>query len=186
MGRPLLLTPELVEQICASLASGNTLKDSALSVGIAEQTLSQWKTRANKEVKRLAEDPKAKPLRSEQIYLDFLEATSAAWTRATVFVVSSLFNDIRAGEVSAKDRMEFLARRDHEQWGNKQRTELTGASGGPVVIQGESMSDHDLIVLATRVSSMGNTLELEDAIGSQDDAVAVEVQEVQENQGDVS
>lgn len=54
VGRPSLITPEVVKAICEAIASGETVRDAAGCIGLHKDTLKNWITKGN-ELRRKGE-----------------------------------------------------------------------------------------------------------------------------------
>lgn len=99
-GRPSKLTPKRIGRILRAIVKGNTYRASAAAGGISVEALLDWRQRGEAEEKRLADNPRRKPLRLEAPYLHFLRAftraESAAEERAQGSIQDAFDKDWRA------------------------------------------------------------------------------------------
>jgi transposase-like protein len=130
VARPLMLDDDLQRNILAAIRVGNYLEPSARAYGVAPSTLYVWKQRADKALaaREKGEEPDANDARC----LEFMEAVDAAEATselsATTHLAKAMPRDTRA-------IVEFLRRRFPDRWKEPaQRTELTGAGGGPIEV----------------------------------------------------
>lgn len=163
MGRPTLLTPERQKKICDLLKSGNYIETACTLTGVSKQTHYNWINRAQEELNRLGnldeEDPEPAP--AEQIYVDYLDATTQARAEAEsrnvmliqqaasgVNVVKtrttrdSKGNIVEEREEKYVERdwraaLEFLQRSFPERWKHRTAIEATGKDGGPISVAAE-------------------------------------------------
>jgi len=98
-GHPTLFTPEIVQQILASLEIGNTAKDSALAAGIGESTLREW--------------CREKPSFAAQVE----RARAKARQRFVGQLAAGAAHDWRAA-------LAALERLDPENWGRRERIDV--------------------------------------------------------------
>ena len=115
MGRPTDCTPELTAALCDELKLGMTIRAACQHVGIDDSTYRKWMMRG--------ED-------GEEPFVTFRTAA----TRAKADGIRALVVTVRK---AAKDDWRaaawMLERREPEEW--SKRTEVTGASGGPIQIE---------------------------------------------------
>ena len=105
MARPSKYTPETAEKIVAALRAGNTLKDSALYVGIDEKTLANWRRR----------------------YSDFSDRLARAEAEATVKHVAAIARAAQDGDWRAAAW--WLERRHSAEWRERKEQQITGKDG---------------------------------------------------------
>lgn len=77
-GRKTLLTPELQQAICDNITAGLNQEDAAEYAGVPLRTFYNWLQRGEREEKRLAQSPGAKPQPREAIFLQFWQAVKKA------------------------------------------------------------------------------------------------------------
>lgn len=132
-GRRTKINPELVseaKQLAAILHRDQSLAD---RLGISIATYYGWKARGRRELERLDADPKAKPKKSEALYVEFLEGT----TRARDGMLDALEQSVlKQAATDGNLALRVLARRRPELWAERGRVEVTGADGGPVKVDG--------------------------------------------------
>ena len=111
MGRPTKLTPEVQTKVVQAISGGNYRQVAAEWAGIPPDTLAHWMGR------------------HREPYLSFrhavLEAEKTAEIRAVALVMKGAAEDPKHAEW-------WLERKFHERWGRRDRTEVTGAGGGPI------------------------------------------------------
>lgn len=74
MGRPGMISAELVASFSEYLKIGSYPDIAAAALGISRATMYLWLRRGSAEAKRLEKTPRAKPKDSEALYLSFLNA----------------------------------------------------------------------------------------------------------------
>ncbi len=134
-GRPTKLTPELKDKIVSYIRVGNYIETAVQACGIAKRTFYHWLDRANKEIQRLEDNPKARLRQSEEIYVDFLNAIEKAQAEAEAKDVMLLAQFAKTDSNVVRWRLE---RKHPQRWGNRQqfdaRVEHSGEVGLPVGI----------------------------------------------------
>jgi hypothetical protein len=145
MGRPSLISPEIIEALCKYVANGNVEEHSCYLVGIDESTLTKWKQKGREDLKNGV----------ESIYSQLIMELKRARALAQVDMVEIA----RSSAKVKKDgylAITFLERTDPKNWGrrdslqvdeNKQVTvnvivkhyqaELDNMPPGPAAIEGE-------------------------------------------------
>ena len=94
LGRPLMLTPELREELCAHLAQGASIKTACQAVGISKATYYSWRTRG----KKARDEPPPTLELTRQGLIDLLvEADVTYPARATKTVLLRLLTLHRQG-----------------------------------------------------------------------------------------
>lgn len=116
-GRRTKCTAELTEAIAETLRAGNYLCVAAEANGISEATIHAWRARGREELERLADNPRARGLQSEAIFVEFLEATMRAEGEAEQKCVRLISAEIDDGNVDAAFR--YLERRHPQRWGKR-------------------------------------------------------------------
>ena len=118
MGRPTKLNPEVQKRICDAVSAGNYYEPASVYAGITYTTMRNWILRG--------EEAKS------GIYFEFVEALTRAEATAEVRIVAQWQAQIPIDWHAARD---FLERRYGDRWGRKEKQEVTGAKGGPLVIE---------------------------------------------------
>lgn len=120
-------SPEVHKRIVDCVRDGNYRKVAAGAGGIAEQTLMDWL-----EAGRAGTEPFAALLR------DIEDAEREAEAEMVLVVRENAKEDWHAASW-------YLARKHPDRWGQTQKTELTGANGGPVqTLDVTKLSDDEL------------------------------------------
>lgn len=127
------ISEEVIEQIASSLSHGNYIESAAAYAGVSKKTLYTWMRRGREEIKRVEQDARRKVQRSEELYVDFLNAVELAQAEAAdrdlrvVSFAADYLGDWRA----AAWRRE---RADPGHWGRHehQTVEHSGSGGGPL------------------------------------------------------
>lgn len=111
------LTNNVIESICASIRSGSYVGAACGRARVSKRSFYDWRKRGEKE----REDGKS------TVYTRFVDALEHAEADNEVMLVEAIstHDDWRA-------KMEILKRRYPERWGDKSKTELTGANGEPL------------------------------------------------------
>lgn len=125
MARPTKLTPETHAAIEKALKIGSTRKDAAGAAGIVYTTFLDW-MQAGETAK------------SGALY-EFYNACTKAEHTARLNYLNTIAKAAQDGDWRAA--LEYLKRRDPDNWGDKQAVALTGADGGPVVIDVRIVKD---------------------------------------------
>jgi hypothetical protein len=135
VGRPTKLTAEKQRQIVKLLEAGNYREVVCRPCGIGTSTLYTWLERG--------------AIKESGIYRDFRVAVERAEAEAEVEAVAILRSAIVEGDWRAT--LGFLERKFPTRWRRQQATELTGADGGPIVVEQSGdlskLSDDELDVL---------------------------------------
>lgn len=124
MARPTKYTEERAERIITALGAGNTRTASALYGGVDYRTFDRWMQR----------------------YGSFAAAVQKAEADAEVRHVANIAKAAQDGTWTASAW--WLERRRHEEWGRKDRHELTGKDGEPLTFTiaiDRTATDADLI-----------------------------------------
>ena len=118
MGRDTKLTPELQEAFCEQLRNGSTFEMACRSLRITSSTFRLWRDKGRKQ--------------SKGVYSAFLaaieEAEASCRAEAARQWKAAFPKDWRSA-------MEYLARRDPANFGNKSSQELTLGKGSPQQIE---------------------------------------------------
>lgn len=129
MGRPTKFSEERAEKIIRAIRSGNYIETAAALAGISKTTLYSWLKRGAAEGDRLEADPKAKPLKSELPYLDFLDAVDIALAEAENMDVQAITAAASEDWRAAAWRLE---RKFPDRWGRKDRLQAEVENKGQV------------------------------------------------------
>ena len=155
MARPSLLTKERTKKIADLITAGNDAETSAMASGISKAAYYVWLARGRAEIDRLTRNPKLKAKASEQPYIEFVETIEQARAEAEarlVVLVSKAAADPKTWQAATW----LLERREPKKWGRVNRTEITGADGGPVKSESTvQVSDTELKDLADRLTGLG-------------------------------
>ena len=89
----------------------------------------KWRKRGQAEIDRLEKDNRAKPKKSEIIYVEFVNALKAAIAESEANIIA----EIRAHGKKSWVALAWLAeRRWPQRWARPERIEHTGKDGGPI------------------------------------------------------
>jgi hypothetical protein len=127
-GRPTLLDDDRLEAITNALRNGAYIDHAAQAAGISTRTYHGWMERGRTERDRinagLAPDPDEAP------FVQLLHSVERAQSEAAVDLLGEIANHARNGTWQAAAWI--LERKFPRQWGRFDRSEVTGAEGGPV------------------------------------------------------
>lgn len=147
VGRPSLLTPEVIEDVRRLLPTCLYLETVADYIGVSRMSFHHWLKRGRKEADRLSKKG-AKPRPREALYAEFFYVHKKSLAEGQLHdlgVIKKASADqvipgtddtppsIRKGEWQAAAWR--LERRFPQQWGKKERTEVTGKNGGELVVR---------------------------------------------------
>jgi hypothetical protein len=123
MGRKSKLTKKLMEAIAMRVEKGDPPCTAAMLCGLPHQTHSQWLKYAEEDPEKASDDGTK------------FSAYSASIKKAEEQFKSQLiFMVFRAAPKDWKAAMTMLERRWPEEFGKRERHEITGPSGGPVTL----------------------------------------------------
>lgn len=112
------LTPKVREKLIEALAKGNYITACCNYAGISESCFHKWVKRGIDELSRydleLETNPNAKILKSERLYVEFLQSKCLAEAKAEMLAVDTIRDGFRDDWRAA---MAFLERRFRERWG---------------------------------------------------------------------
>jgi transposase len=151
MGARTKLTPERVARLVEALEAGNYDESAARYAGISRSIYYAWLARGRKERDRLTGDEKARPLKSEEPFLDFLDKVEEAIAKAEVRNVAIIQ---KAGNTTWQASAWWLERKMPNKWGRHDKQELVGDGGGAIAI---NISTDDLEAKVEQVLSKRNT-----------------------------
>ena len=131
-GRPSILNQAMADAIVDLLKRGNYISTAAKAVGINPVTIGSWVRKGN-ELAELDRELDA----TEQLFVDFAVEVEKARAFAEVTHVENI-------RQASKDNWTasawWLERTNPNSWGRVTRTEITGAGGGAIVIDVESVN----------------------------------------------
>lgn len=132
MGRPTKLTAELSDQLCALLADGWFLDHACAEVGVSRKVVYEWL--------EAAEKADASDLHTE--FRDACERARSAGERKYLDRIADIAEESSVqygrGEGKSRDWKAHawrLERMNPSRYKETRRTEITGANGGPVVME---------------------------------------------------
>lgn len=111
MARPTKYSDEKAAAICKDIERGNTIRVSGLVNDVPYSTLKDWRNR----------------------YPSFSSAVEKAEAKAEQLHVGAIVAEGVSGNWQASAW--WLERRRHDDWRKVERQEITGADGGPLVIE---------------------------------------------------
>ncbi|MBA7484339.1 hypothetical protein ES707_19864 [subsurface metagenome] len=157
-GRSTKLTPELQKKICGIVAKGNYFSTACEISGIAVSTLYKWMERGTDKTEKNGTVTPA-----ESPYKEFVAALKKAEGEAEAERVSRIRAAGKGGAITKIIRytrkdgteveetnitrpaweadMTHLERRSPKKWGKRDRQEVTGKGGGPVIFKVEYDDD---------------------------------------------
>jgi len=142
MGRPVKLTPEVQEDICAAIRAGNYIEPSAIRAGVSKSTLYSWlkkgKTEADRVDRAVSVGRRAKVTVKLKPYVDFLDAVKKAEAEAEARDVAIISKAAMTQWQAAAWRLE---RKHYDRWGRRQALEHSGPQGKPVKVQRVRIGD---------------------------------------------
>jgi|APSaa5957512622_1039677.scaffolds.fasta_scaffold96277_2 hypothetical protein len=121
MARPSKLTEEKRERICTAIENGSTYRVAALVSGIGYSTFNDW-MKLGREATR------------KNKYSEFSEAVQIASARCEARMSETV---VVAGKKDWRAAESFLKRRDPENWGDNNRTDITSAGDKIIVTIGK-------------------------------------------------
>lgn len=131
-GRPTKLTDNIQDEITLMLKMGNYLEAAAAFAGVSKVTVYDWMKRGRREIERVTANESRKIRKSEQPFVDFLNAVEKAMAEAEIRDVQIIYN---AGKADWKASAWRLERKYPDRWGRKDHHEVTGKDGGPIVVE---------------------------------------------------
>ncbi len=157
MARPTKLTPDVQTKICTAIQAGNYIETASAFAGINKSTLYEWLKRGGDELARVAKDARFRVLASETIFVEFSNAVEEALAQSELHDVliiqraASGYDVLVTKEVLDKDgNVKVLKTNSHEfdwrasawrlerkfpdRWGRREKVEVSGEGGGPVLI----------------------------------------------------
>jgi transposase len=118
--RPTKLNDLLQKRIIELIRAGNYIETASACVGINKSTLYDWLKRGSREADRLEANPKAKPRKEEEIYLQFSNAVEIAMAEAEARDVMIIANASKSDWKASAWRLE---RKYPNKWGRHEHIE---------------------------------------------------------------
>ena len=143
-GRKTLLTPERHNAIVTMLEAGGYIEDACEAVGIQPRTYYNWLQRGRDEEDRI--NAGLKPEKNEEPFLQFFQAVRQAQAEGVISHLKNIDHHAKNGSWQASAWI--LERKQPRKWGRFDRTEHTGAEGGPIQI---NVSTEELERKVTRI-----------------------------------
>jgi hypothetical protein len=112
-GRPVTLTEEIIEEICAAISIGTPNKYAAIYAGVSERVFYNWVKWGEEEIARLAKNPRAKPRKKKQIFVQLIQSLAEARANR-VITWTNVVN--QAAAIDPKMALELLARTEPEDF----------------------------------------------------------------------
>lgn len=151
-GRPLTLTPDLMQRIVEVVKVGNYLKTAAAYCGVGYSTLMRWQALGREQQERVAQGLEVEPERA--IFWEFQELLTQAGAQAEVTALAYWRTAMR-DPANWRAAMEYLARKAPDQW----------AASSTVHVQD---ADADARIAAAVEAATSSLLHLGDGEGSYD------------------
>jgi transposase len=153
-GRPIILTDELTQKICAAIQRGAHIETAVALCGIHKQTFYDWLKRGKKEPGSIFErftDAVNKAI-AEGEMRDIMNIDQAAMGRKATYLKDAQGKLILDGNGNPILESSALAptwtasawrleRKFPDRWGRKDRMELSGSGGGPIETSQESTEE---------------------------------------------
>jgi transposase len=144
-GRPSKLSPEVQEEICASVRAGNYIEPSAMRAGVDKTTLYNWLKKAGKELERVARgQAKGRNVRVTarmEPYVEFLYAVKKAEALAEARDVAIISKAAAKQWQAAAWRLE---RKHYDRWGRRQLIENKTDDKKPKKVQRVKIGDKEI------------------------------------------
>jgi hypothetical protein len=155
MPKPSIITPEKVEQVSKLITAGNDIEVAAHAAGISKSTHYAWILRGKAEKERLSGSRNAKPKKSEELFVEYMDATEKALNEAEARLVLLI---AKAAETKKDWRAAawLLTHRTNskDRWKEVSKTELSGENGEPIKTESTAnLGEQDIIALANRLSA---------------------------------
>jgi hypothetical protein len=120
MARPSKLTPETQDAICKAIENGATYKDAAAVAGVSEETFRLWMKNGREATRK----------NKFSVFFGLVEAANA---KCRAQMAESIYNAGLDGDWRAAES--FLKRRDPDNWGDRQKTELDQKGEMRVIVE---------------------------------------------------
>lgn len=128
-GRKTILTDELIEEIAKWVRKGNFIETAACYCNITSRVVRKWIKRGREEIARLDEDPRARPKKSEEIFVRFFEAMEQAQAYSEMLDLQNIEKASGKNWTASAWRLE---RKFPEKYGIRRQT--TGGGANPVTL----------------------------------------------------
>lgn len=162
-GAPLLLTPQLIEDVKRILPTVLYMETVGDYLGVERTTWRKWVKRGAVERRRLAKEG-AKPKASEVLYLEFFHTIKKSLAEGEIFDAGTIKKAAAEQWQASAWRLE---RRFPNRWGKKERLEMSTKKGQPMeskltisVVPPEELSDAELAAekaeLAREIRAIGH------------------------------
>lgn len=145
MGRPSTFTQEIADRICERLADGESLRSICKDEGMPSTgTVCRWLTENEKLQEQYA---RARELQADALFDDVLHIADNPQLGEKRKVTSDGKEEISYGDMIEHRRLQVDARKwmagklRPKKYGEFKAVELTGADGGPVVIQATAVDE---------------------------------------------
>lgn len=158
MARPTKLTPDVQAKICTAIQAGNYIETASAFAGIGKTALYEWLKRGGDELARVAKSGRLRVRVGEAIYVEFTNAVEEALAQSElhdvliiqraasgyeVLVTKEVLDKAGNVKVLATNSHEFdwrasawrLERKFPDRWGRREKVEMSGEGGGPVVFK---------------------------------------------------
>ena len=126
LGRNTKLTKHLIKKISEYISQGNPFYVAAALCGVSEASFYKWKAEGIK----LLRDEGKKRTEQQKIFVEFIEAIKKAEAEAISRNVKLISE---AAQTTWQAAAWYLERRHPEDFGKKERHEITGAEGTPLI-----------------------------------------------------
>lgn len=113
-GRPTKISKSLIDEFSRVIKAGNYIETAAAYVGISKNTVYDWLRRGAREKERLEKNPRAKPKKSEALFVEFSDAVEKALAAAEVRDVAIIG---KAAETQWQAAAWRLERKFRDRWG---------------------------------------------------------------------
>ena len=175
-GRPTVLNRAMLEAVVDLLKRGNYITTTAKAVGISPVTIGAWVKKGHDlaELDRELDE-------TEQLFVEFSVEVEKARAFAEIQHVENIRQASRENWTASAW---WLERTNPKEWGKVQRTEITGADGGAIQIDAESVNRKieallskniiDVEVVETAIPTPTPQVEL--SVADLRDAVAAEME----------
>lgn len=131
-GRPTKLNKQIIEEIALMVKLGNYIETASAFAGISKVTLYEWMKRGRRELERVNDGKGRKIRKSEELYVEFLNAIEQAMAEAEVRDVQTIYN---ATKIDWKASAWRLERKYPDRWGKTEHHEVSGKDGKPLEVE---------------------------------------------------
>lgn len=131
VGRPPIISPEIIETICQSIRAGNYLEPSAALAGVSTRVCYNWIKRGRAEIDRISKSKRAKVRERERLYVDFVRAIKESDAMAEARDVATISLAAEKQWQAAAWRLE---RKHNDRWGRRNTVHEGEANPTPASI----------------------------------------------------